>query len=104
MRRHASAVFSASLLLVASSALSQEPADRAFLYDRVLGSLVGSAIGDAMGAPTEMWSRDQIQAEYGVNQYTADKRVRYHFQRMFVEGCDHLYPLRAVVNLVKCSP
>ena len=31
----------------------------------VLGSLVGSAIGDAMGAPTEMWSRDQIQAEYG---------------------------------------
>jgi hypothetical protein len=39
--------------------------DRAWLQDRVLGSLVGSAIGDAMGAPTEMWSRGQIQAEYG---------------------------------------
>ncbi len=35
------------------------------LYDKVLGMLVGSAIGDAMGAPTEMWSRDAIQLEYG---------------------------------------
>lgn len=35
------------------------------LYDRVLGMLVGSSIGDAMGAPTEMWSRDAIQLEYG---------------------------------------
>ena len=35
------------------------------LYDKVLGMLVGSAIGDAMGAPTEMWSRYQIALEYG---------------------------------------
>jgi hypothetical protein len=35
------------------------------LYDRLLGMLTGSAIGDAMGAPTEMWNRDMIQAEYG---------------------------------------
>ena len=35
------------------------------LYDKVLGMLVGSAIGDAMGAPTEMWSRYRIQLEYG---------------------------------------
>lgn len=35
------------------------------LYDKVLGCLVGSAIGDAMGAPTEMWSRYGIQVEYG---------------------------------------
>ena len=35
------------------------------LYDKVLGSLVGSAIGDAMGAPTEMWGRNDIEAEYG---------------------------------------
>jgi ADP-ribosylglycohydrolase len=39
--------------------------DQAFLYDKILGSLVGSAAGDAMGAPTEMWSRFQIQAEFG---------------------------------------
>jgi len=25
-------------------------------YDKILGMLVGSAIGDAMGAPTEMWT------------------------------------------------
>jgi len=35
------------------------------LYDKVLGMLVGSAIGDAMGAPTEMWSRADIDAKYG---------------------------------------
>ncbi|OAV45736.1 hypothetical protein A3850_000375 [Lewinella sp. 4G2] len=35
------------------------------LYDKVLGSLVGSAIGDAMGAPTEMWNQWAISEEYG---------------------------------------
>ena len=34
-------------------------------YDRVLGALVGSAIGDAMGASTEMWHRRDIQRKYG---------------------------------------
>ena len=35
------------------------------LYDKILGSLVGSAIGDAMGAPTEMWAQGEIYDEYG---------------------------------------
>ena len=35
------------------------------LHDRILGLLVGSAIGDAMGAPTEMWSQADIESEYG---------------------------------------
>lgn len=35
------------------------------LYDKILGCLVGSAIGDAMGAPTEMWGRADIQKSYG---------------------------------------
>lgn len=35
------------------------------VYDKVLGMLVGSGIGDSMGAPTEMWSREAIQLEYG---------------------------------------
>lgn len=34
-------------------------------YDRVLGALVGSAIGDAMGASTEMMDRADIRFEYG---------------------------------------
>jgi ADP-ribosylglycohydrolase len=38
---------------------------KAQLDDKVLGMLVGSAMGDAMGAPTEMWSRDAIKLEYG---------------------------------------
>jgi len=39
--------------------------DRDVYHDKVLGLLIGSAIGDAMGAPTEMWSRDAIQFDYG---------------------------------------
>ncbi|RAI94160.1 ADP-ribosylglycohydrolase family protein [Algoriphagus yeomjeoni] len=35
------------------------------LQDKILGMLVGSAIGDAMGAPTEMWAREDIKLAYG---------------------------------------
>ncbi len=35
------------------------------LEDKILGMLVGSAIGDAMGAPTEMWARTDIGLQYG---------------------------------------
>lgn len=35
------------------------------LYDKLLGALVGSAIGDAMGAPTEMWQQEDIKEAYG---------------------------------------
>lgn len=34
-------------------------------YDKVLGMILGSAIGDAMGAPTEMWHRDDIVTQLG---------------------------------------
>lgn len=34
-------------------------------YDKVLGAMVGSAIGDAMGVATEMWNRKDIQRKYG---------------------------------------
>uniref|UniRef100_UPI003592EC8F ADP-ribosylglycohydrolase family protein n=1 Tax=Aquiflexum sp. TaxID=1872584 RepID=UPI003592EC8F len=45
---------------VAESGLSRE-----IFHDKVLGFLIGSAIGDAMGAPTEMWSRQEIRKVYG---------------------------------------
>ncbi|EPR67058.1 ADP-ribosylglycohydrolase family protein [Cyclobacterium qasimii] len=35
------------------------------LSDKIKGLMVGSAIGDAMGAPTEMWAREDIQKTYG---------------------------------------
>ncbi len=38
---------------------------REALADKTLGLLIGSAIGDAMGAPTEMWDRRQIRIHYG---------------------------------------
>ncbi|MBO0930279.1 ADP-ribosylglycohydrolase family protein [Fibrella sp. HMF5036] len=55
------------LLVFVTTATAQTPArlGREQLHDRVLGMLVGSAIGDAMGAPTEMWSREMIGTMYG---------------------------------------
>ena len=42
-----------------------EDLDKDQYRDKILGLLVGSAIGDAMGAPTEMWHRDQIKMQRG---------------------------------------
>ncbi|MEI7581576.1 ADP-ribosylglycohydrolase family protein [Runella sp.] len=47
------------------SPISKSSLTRDELYDKVFGMLLGSAIGDAMGAPTEMWLRPTIQLEYG---------------------------------------
>ena len=44
---------------------STQDLTKAHYYDKILGALVGSAIGDAMGAPVEMWSRDQIWIQWG---------------------------------------
>lgn len=45
--------------------------------DKMLGLLVGSAIGDAMGAPTEMWPRQDIVDRYGfVTDFTRLDRPR----------------------------
>lgn len=38
---------------------------REIYADKVLGMLIGSAIGDAMGAPTEMWHRSDILRQVG---------------------------------------
>jgi ADP-ribosylglycohydrolase len=50
---------------VSQTKKSALPLSRDELYDKVLGMLVGSAIGDAMGAPTEMWVRQDIAIDYG---------------------------------------
>lgn len=63
--------------VITSSGLTE-----AALYDRVLGMLVGSALGDAMGAPTEMWTREAIQLEYGFVE-DLDSMVREASQREF---------------------
>ena len=34
------------------------------LHHRIKGALIGCALGDAMGMPTEMWTRDKIRARY----------------------------------------
>ncbi|MEN2284116.1 ADP-ribosylglycohydrolase family protein [Algoriphagus sp. SE2] len=59
-----------NILPMVDSGLSPEE-----LEDKILGMLVGSAIGDAMGAPTEMWPRTDIDLQYGFVE-TLDSMVR----------------------------
>lgn len=63
-----------SFLILASCTRKEEPVynkleisglTESELHDRILGMLVGTAIGDAMGAPTEMWTRGEILEKYG---------------------------------------
>ncbi|MBC2837817.1 ADP-ribosylglycohydrolase family protein [Robiginitalea sp. SC105] len=44
---------------------AMRPLDGDAYYNKVLGALAGSAIGDAMGASTEMWGRSEIRRTYG---------------------------------------
>lgn len=48
-----------------SQNISKPEISKEVYSNKVLGLLIGSAIGDAMGAPTEMWSRRDIQLDYG---------------------------------------
>jgi len=54
------------LMATIHPAIAQKAPARTVLYNKVLGMLLGSAIGDAMGAPTEMWTRDAIALDYGL--------------------------------------
>mgnify|MGYP005811429079 CR=1 FL=1 len=62
-------VLSMAILTVCSPAPKEDTAllglSEDELQDKILGMLVGSAIGDAMGAPTEMWSREAIESKFG---------------------------------------
>jgi ADP-ribosylglycohydrolase len=58
-------VLRSPMLVPVDTNIAVLPLTREQYYDKVLGALVGSAIGDAMGAPTEMWHRYQIDELYG---------------------------------------
>lgn len=51
------------------------------LYDRILGCLVTAAMGDAVGAPSEAYSREEILQKFG-------KRIDG-----FMEAGDNVYAL-----------
>jgi ADP-ribosylglycohydrolase len=42
-----------------------KPPQKTLLFDRILGALLGGAIGDALGAPVEDMERQDIEAVYG---------------------------------------
>ena len=45
-------------------------------YDRVYGALIGQAVGDALGAPTEGMTREEIASRYGwVDDFVSDDPV-----------------------------
>ena len=38
--------------------------EKQYLYNKIKGTLVAAGMGDAMGAPSEAWSRDEIIKNY----------------------------------------
>jgi len=60
------------------------------LYDKILGCLTGAAIGDAMAAPTEGFSKDEILAEYGgrITYYVDGKDNKYSYGNFVGEITD----------------
>src|SRR5436190_12715469 len=36
------------------------------MVDRAMGALIGGALGDALGMPTQLLSADRIRASYGI--------------------------------------
>lgn len=83
MMKEGISIFMASIILLGIHSCRQQPSidlpipqktsyqvdslelSYATYHDKILGAIVGSAIGDAMGASTEMWHRHDIQAKYG---------------------------------------
>lgn len=51
--------------------MSNQSKHKTDLHDRIRGSLIGGAIGDALGYPVEFMSRNQILAKYGSKGITA---------------------------------
>ncbi|NIN53605.1 MAG: hypothetical protein GTN80_10900 [Nitrososphaeria archaeon] len=49
--------------------------DKEILESKFLGSLVGTAVGDALGMPVEGWSLDQIESRYGEIREMLDGRL-----------------------------
>ena len=60
------------------------------LYDKILGSLVGAGIGDAMGAPTEGLSKQEIQEIYGkrIEEFTQEIGNSYCYGNFVGEVTD----------------
>lgn len=56
------------------------------LADKVLGTLYGQAIGDAMGMPSELWSRKRIKAHFGEITDFLDGPVENDAARIFKRG------------------
>ena len=42
--------------------------EKQYLYNKIKGTLVAAGMGDAMGAPSEAWSRDEIIKNYAGTQ------------------------------------
>ncbi|WP_224242460.1 ADP-ribosylglycohydrolase family protein [Hyalangium gracile] len=59
-------------------------------YSRIQGSLVGLAVGDALGYPAEFRTRRQLLAEVGPEGITGFLRLKdARFSRPFITGPDH---------------
>ncbi len=77
------------------------------LLKRIKGVLIGGALGDAMGMPTEMWTREKINQRYpeGVRKFEATSPDDF-FGRNMVAGSvtdDTINTVMLVNSIVACK-
>ena len=57
--------------------------------DRALGALYGLAIGDALGMPTQLLSRDQVAAHFGTIEGFRELPPDHGIAAVLAAGVDH---------------
>ena len=71
------------------------------MINQILGTLYGMAIGDAMGMPSELWSRQKVKIFFG-NIHTfldgpSENEVAYQYKKgQFTDDTCLLYTSRCV--------
>lgn len=75
-------------------------------YNRILGALVGCAVGDAMGMPGEMWSRSRIQKTFGQIRDFLPGHPEHEISAGFAPGettDDTIVTVLVAKSLVRCK-
>ena len=70
---------------------SHASVEKTVLFDRIHGSMLASAIGDAMGGPVEGWHYERIVEEHGIVDtllpYSEAPRPTYQFSQKAIDHC-----------------
>ena len=77
------------------------------LFDKILGCIIGGAVGDAMGIPVEMMHYEDIEAQFGKVTTFVERQKKRFGEHPFYETITVWYaqvrrmPTKLVIRFVK---